>query len=202
MAHKNKNKGQTRKTAMMLFGAKGKMEKPEERMLIAEILQYSMNPTFKILAREASSSAPEFCRTSFAKLVENKGLNVHDVSREIQALMKSEGLMKAALRLPKIMEQVAEDAMSRDEECRVCNGTGHISIMREGVEEVDPCDECRGKGTIYVMGNTERLKMMFETFGLTSKGGGVSMNLNLNTVKEPDMADLSAALGPILEGKE
>ena len=104
-----------------------------------------------------------------------------------------------ARHLPEIMEQTALDAKSQVADCPKCKGMGQI----DGKGGVQDCPACAGKGTTYIMGDAERLKLVFETFGLSGKGGGVNVNLDLRKPPEPHegLHDLAQSLGPILEGE-
>jgi hypothetical protein len=184
--HRRKYKGQADKTALALFGSTKRMETAADRETMALVLAQSASPVMRELARQAMD--PIHKHTSFAKLAENNALNIHMLSEEVKSIYRAQGIMKAASKLPKMIEQAADDAMSREEKCKGCKGAD--------------CIKCGGTGIVYRLGDIDRLKMMFETFGLTSKGGGVSVNLDFSKHQEKELshAELSAALGPILEG--
>jgi len=203
---KMRYRGTAKATAMSLFAtaARCKMETPEQRETIALIFKLSDKPAIQALASDAMN--PIFKRTSFAALAERHALNIHMLSDEFKAIMRSDGLMRAAQHLPEIIEQVAVDAKGRDVKCKACKGAGTIARVVAGkdgeadTEERDPCERCDGKGVIYQLGDADRLKMIFETFGLTGKGGGVNI-LNLTKVTNSEsMSDLSASIAPLLEG--
>ena len=185
-----RNRRKADSMALALLGtAPGKrMETPEQRILLCEILAASDKPQMQALARDGMNTI-SFAKTSMMRLAESQGVTLHMLSREITELMRSEGLMKAAMKLPKIMEQVADDATGRDVKCKACKGVG--------------CDKCDDKGTVYKMGDAERLRMIFETFGLTGKSGGLNVNLDLRKVESHEsMAELSASIAGIIEGEK
>ena len=203
---KMRYRGSAKATAMSLFAtaARCKMETPEQRETIALVFRLSDKPAIQALASDAMN--PIFKRTSFAALAERHALNIHMLSDEFKAIMRSDGLMRAAQHLPEIIEQVAVDAKSRDVKCKACKGAGTVVRVVKGeegepdIEERDPCDKCDGKGTVYQLGDADRLKMIFETFGLTGKGGGVNI-LNLTKVGGSEsMSELSESIAPLLEG--
>jgi hypothetical protein len=215
--HRRRYKGQANRTALALFGSPKRMETPEDRESMALVLLHSSQPAIKMLAQQALD--PTFKHTSFGKLAENNGLNIHMLSDEFKAIHKSIGMIRAAPIVQELIVQAAEDARSRDEKCHTCKGTGQVldtALMAKGKKEAEArgeefeeaitreCDACHGEGTRYVLGDLDRLKMTFETFGLTSKGGGLNLNLDLR--KPPDahesMAELSASVAPILEGNK
>ena len=205
-----RNRRKADSMALALLGtAPGKrMETPEQRILLCEILAQSDKPQMQALARDGMNTI-SFAKTSMMRLAESQGVTLHMLSREITDLMRSEGLMKAAMRLPIILEQVADDATGRDVKCKYCHGSGQIKRIIKGkedeedTEEFDPCVKCDSKGTVYKMGDAERLRMIFETFGLTGKSGGLNVNLDLRKVESHEsMADLSASIAGIIEGEE
>jgi len=182
-------------TAMKLFGLPPmhKMESLDQRVEIAGVLALSDRQDFKDLSRAALD--PLNSGVSFARLAEKSGLNFHMISSEYRAIKVDEGYVRAARHLPDLMEQVAVDAKSRDERCRTCKGTGKL-------DEDKPCPTCDGLGTVYVLGNAERLKLIFETFQLTGKGGGVAVNLDLRKVAASEtLEDLASTMGKVLEGE-
>jgi len=185
---------------------------------MALVLAQSSDERMRRLASEAM--LPELKQSSFAKLAERLGLNFHMISEEYRALKRSEGYIAAAKHLPELMEQAAVDAKSKWETCETCDGETTVPDA-EMFEELkrrakkagdDPrevecpiktCPRCKGEGKVYVLGDVDRLKMIFDTFGLTGKSGGVNVNLDLRkTDPHESMADLSASIAPILEGNQ
>ena len=205
MTSRQRRKGRSRTNALMLFGVQNgrKMETAEDRELIARTLERSSDPKMKELARRALD--PTDRGTSFALLIEREKMNFHHVADEYKALMKAEGWMRQAQHLPVLMEQTALDAMSRDEKCRACKGTGKVERKgKDGAEATEvECDKCDGTGTKYVLGDIDRLKLVFEAHGITgARGAGVNVNLDLRK-QEPGetMEDLSRSVSSLLEGE-
>ncbi len=204
MTSRQRRKGRARTNAMMLFGVEGRrtMETPEDRALIARTLERSSDPKMRTLAKRALD--PIERGTSFALLIEREAMNFHHVADEYKALMKAEGLMRQAQHLPVLLEQTALDAMSREEKCRACGGTGKVERKGKGDAEATEvvCDKCDGTGTKYVLGDIERLKLIYATHGLTGGGAGVHVNLDLRK-QEPgeSMEDLSRSVSSLLEGE-
>ena len=195
-----RNRRKADSMALALLGtAPGKrMETPEQRILLCEILASSDKPQMQALARDGMNTI-SFAKTSMMRLAEQQGVTLHALSREITDLMRSEGLMKAAMRLPIILEQVADDATGKDVKCKACHGVG--SVTKD--EKTSTCEKCDGTGQVYRMGDAERLRMIFETFGLTGKSGGLNVNLDLRKVESHEsMADLSASIAGIIEGEK
>lgn len=224
-----RSKGQARRNALMLFGAKrgSKMETKEARQNMALILRLSQHDRFRALANMALSPIHE--KTAFTTLMEKLQISYHDISQEYKALQTSIGMIRAADHLPDLMEQTAQDARHKEVECVHCKGKGqtkvfdydkiakaqaalaeNIGLSRESDPEVEllakgraTCVKCHGKGTVEVRGEIDKLKTLFETFGLTAKGGGLALNVGFNaTVNVPQqtLGELSRDVAPILEG--
>lgn len=213
---RRKVRGQARANALALFGlASGKMERASDREQMALVLRHSADDRMRAIARDALD--PLWRQKSFAAIVEMRQANYHDVSEEYRKILRQEGLMRAANHLPDLMEQTAIDARSRDERCKACKGKGTVldqksmaagkkEALARGEEFTDEiwveCGTCSGGGTVHVLGDTDRLKMMFDTFGLTGKERGLNVNLDLrNTRSDEDLTTLAASIAPVLEGE-
>ena len=82
------------------------------------------------------------------------------------------GILRATAHLPQIMEDTAIDAKSSSETCLTCGGEGQVG--KDDKRAV--CRECRGLGSVRIMGDIENRKLMMEMVGLVRKGGGVIIN--------------------------
>jgi len=222
-----RSKGQAKRNALMLFGVPrgGKMEPKERRQDLALVLRLSQQDRFRALANMALSPIHE--TTAFTTLMEKLQISYHDLSQEFKALQTSLGFIRAAEHLPDLMAQTALDAKHRIEKCRTCAGKKLIAVYDyEAIDKAkatvgedirlerpsDPrlvllsegkatCPKCSGTGSVEVKGDYDKLKTIFETFGLTGKGGGLAVNLDLRNVRQPEtMGELSRAVAPILEG--
>lgn len=223
-----RSKGQARRNAKLLFGAKtgSKMETKESRQNLALVLRLSQHDRFRALANMALSPIHE--KTAFTTLMEKLQITYHDISTEYKALQTSIGMIRAADHLPDLMEQTATDAKHREVECVHCKGKGEVKVFdytaidkaraalaeniglgRESDPEVEllakgraTCAKCRGKGSVEVKGDLDKLRVLFDTFGLTSKGGGLALNVgvNVNNAPQQTLGELSRDVAPILEG--
>ncbi len=207
-----------KRTALMLFGIDHKMEKPEEREHLALVLRNSDSPAMRTLAVQAMDK--DFRVVSFAALAERNRVNYHMISDEYKKIMRSEGFIRQARHLPELMEQAAKDAASRWVDCETCDGTREVpdleafnKLKREAKAAKEPapttcprkkCPRCKGEGLTWELGDTDRLKMIFETYGLTGKtGAGVNiLNIAPGGPTAPEtMSDLAASVAPIIEGE-
>jgi hypothetical protein len=73
------------------------------------------------------------------------------------------GLMKLADHLPKILDDLAEDALSHDGPCPVCDGRAYVAL--DGVRHT--CVECAGVGRVRVAGDAHARQLVFKLAGLT-----------------------------------
>lgn len=224
-----RSKGQARRNAMVLFGNKpgSKMETKEARQNLALILRLSQHDRFRALANMALS--PIYEKTAFTTLMEKLQITYHDLSTEYKALQTSVGMIRAADHIPDLLEQTAVDARHREVECVHCKGKGQVKVydyvavdkaratLAENIglqRESDPehellaqgkatCKPCGGTGKVAIKGDIEKLKTIFDTFGLTAKGGGLALNVGFNaTVNVPQqtLGELSRDVAPIMEG--
>ena len=198
-------KGQSRKAAMMLFGLpKGKiMESPEQRAHMVDVLRLSNNPAIRLLVKEADPSnliGSLHTRESFAKLCEQNALTWKAVADEYVSIQKSLGMVEMGGHLPEIMRQTALGAMVRDETCPKCKGRNPTRQRLKNMKYGD-CSKCGGSGILRVDADPEKLKLVFNTFGLTAVNAGPSVNNTVNVNVGQSMEDLSRDVAGIIEGK-
>lgn len=192
-------KGQAAKAAHALFavGKRRKLESEAQRTTMALALRMSSDDRMRRLARDAVDPIHRF--TAFTTLAEKLGLTYEDVAKEFTTIRKSEGLIRMAEHLPALMEETAVEAKSRDERCSTCKGTGKLTQKDEAETE---CARCVGTGVVHVLGSVERLKMVFDTFGLTGGKGGPMVNIDLRgkPARGESLADLAGSLDGIVSG--
>lgn len=185
-----------KKTALTLFGDIGRMEAPEDRLMIAHILSRSADERLQRLSRLLLDDKDLMGqKVSLAAQAVACGVTDVEISNAFVKAIKAEGFIRQAKHLPDLMEQAAIDAKSRWEDCKHCGGAGSIG------DKV--CERCSGKGEVYVLGDTSRLKMVFETYGLTAKSGAVNI---LNVASPPSSSEtlpaLAGSLSSIIEGNK
>ena len=73
------------------------------------------------------------------------------------------GLMRMATHLPKVIDDVAQDALSREAACLHCDGLGKIV---DGNEQRD-CPVCDGRGNVEVPGDEHARRLVFEITKIT-----------------------------------
>lgn len=196
-------KGLTGQTARKLFALKGNRikESQAQRDEMAYTLRLSAEPRMRLVADWCFD--PLQRDVSFAKLVERAGMDWRDIAREYKALKRSQGEVAAAKYIPVLMEQTAQEALSRDVPCRKCSGTGNVEVKAspDAEPQTVPCDRCDASGIVHVKGDLDRLKLMFDTYGLVAKGSGPSVNLDLRTVAPGEqLGALAKSVSGIVEG--
>src|SRR5882672_2815962 len=186
---------QKRLSARNLFGQTKLMESPAQRELMASTLALSGDPRMRDLGIRCMASA--YKQHSFAAVMDELSLTWGQVEAEVRSIRKSEGYIRASQHLPDLMEQVAIDAKSRTESCTACHGTG--VVRRDKKTEI--CSSCHGLKEIYVPGEVERQKLVFETFGLIGKNGGPLVHLDLRRTDQSEgLEELSQSVAGILDG--
>lgn len=204
--------GRPNTVARALFGVPwGRMEPRERREEVALVLRLSDSEKMRFLAQHALD--PIHDRTSFATLCDKFNVSYKQVANAYKEVKQSEGLLKAASHLPALMEQVAVDAKSKTEECFPCGGTGKIldsvadtkakKEAEERGEEHEPitkvCGVCKGNGTIYIPGEVERLKLVFDMIEPRVKGPAINIDLS-NHEKSERLEDLASSVSGIVDG--
>ena len=63
------------------------------------------------------------------------------------------------------------------------------------------CPKCAGTGILRVDADPDKLKLVFNTFGLTAVNAGAVMNNTVNVNIGQSMEDLSRDVAGIIEGK-
>lgn len=212
MAMKRKP-GRPNTIARALFGVPwGRMEPRDRREEVALVLRLSDSERMRFLAQRALD--PAFDRTSFATLCGQFNVTYKQVADAYKIIKHSEGLLRASDHLPDLMEQVAVDAKSRSERCLPCNGTGKVldtvadakakKEAEEREEEHEPitrtCVACKGEGKVYIPGEVERLKLVFDMIEPRVRAG-VNVNLDLrDTGKSEKLEELAGSVAGIVNG--
>ena len=197
-------KGKRRQTAMILFGLPMNgpvMETAEQRMMMIQALRHSEDERMQALAKSAAD--PMNSRVSFSRLAEDHRVNAYMIAKEFERVMKAEGIIRQSQHLPELMEQAAIDAKSKWEPCPECDGTGEVVEGEGDNVKTVRCPKCKGDKQVYIMGDLDRLKLVFETYGLTGKTAGAAMNvLNISNpgAAHETLHDLAGSLSGIIEG--
>jgi hypothetical protein len=165
------------------------MEPRERREEVALVLRLSESEKMRFLAQHALD--PIHDRTSFATLCDKFNVSYKQVADAYKTVKQSEGLLRAASYLPDLMEQVAVDAKSRTNKCFPCSGTGTISDGK-------PCKECKGTGTVYIPGEVERLRLVFDMIEPRVKAG-VNVTIDQRG-QNASIDDLRGSISGIIEG--
>jgi len=125
---------------------------------------------------------PDWKRHSIAKIAKDCMLSYAEVLRAIQRFKIDQGMFRMARHTPQVMEDVAEDAKSRLVTCPSCEGHGRIEkVNRKGEVIAEKlCVTCDGVGKLRKIGDEASRKLLFETMGLTNKGRGPMVAVQVN----------------------
>ena len=85
-------------------------------------------------------------------------IDLLDAFRNFQLLR---GIIEMSRVAPEIMADVAEDARSRMETCKGCQGEGTVNTRR--------CPQCEGEGLTRVPGDYRARKLIFQALRLIEK---------------------------------
>ena len=112
---------------------------------------------------------PLFNRDTLGKVAVKSGLSTAELTQFYNNSKKQEGIIRMSQKLPDIMEETAEDALSSLVPCERCGG--------EGQRKDKPCKSCEGKGFVKVKGDLDNRKLVLEIAGLIGKRGPSQLNL-------------------------
>ena len=101
---------------------------------------------------------PAYRRFSFAKLCQRVGLRYQDMLDLFRRFQLDLGILQVSRQLPDVMRQTADEALSRMEDCRACDGAGEILVGKK----MKLCRACKGRGEIYTKGNMTCLKIIWK----------------------------------------
>ena len=104
---------------------------------------------------------PAFAHFSLGKLCQRVGLTSIDLLNAFRNYQLLRGIVEMSRVAPEVMANVAEDARSRMEICKGCEGKGTVNARR--------CPQCEGEGLTRVPGDHRSRKLMFQTLGLIEK---------------------------------
>jgi hypothetical protein len=149
-------------------------------------------------------SAAEFNNSSPMLLSRRMGVSLVDLYKSYEDFHKAVGRALQSEQIPEIMKQNATDALPTTEVCPRCDGLKIVPVIEEEGGEVSArgnrrCPKCNGAGTVRKPGLIEAKKLVFETSGLTSKGGGQVVQTQVN-VGVPSLADTIEVREKVLGG--
>jgi hypothetical protein len=152
----------------------------------------------------AALSSAQFNHSSPALLSRQMGVSLVDLRKSYEEFHKAVGLALQSEQIPEIMKQNAADALPTMEVCPRCDGLKIVPVMEEEGGEVSVrgnrrCPRCNGAGTVRKPGLMEAKKLVFDTAGLTQKGGGQVVQTQVN-VGVPSLADTIEVREKVLGG--
>ena len=117
-------------------------------------------------------SNPLFERATIGKLAVMSGMPAAELILLFTSAKKAEGIIRMGRKLPDVMEETADDALSHQVPCERCGGAGRV---KDG-----SCKSCKGKGVIVVKGDLDNRKLVLEMAGLIGKRApGQAIQINV-----------------------
>ncbi len=148
-------KPKRRKSPARKDGLLRRYETTVGRDKMLEVLDWSADQ--RAVALAAMLCDPAYRRFSFAKLCQRVGLRHVDVLDLFRRHQLDLAILRVSCRLPDVMRQTADDALSRMEDCRVCDGAGEIPVGKK----MKLCRACKGRGEIYTKGDLACQKIIW-----------------------------------------
>lgn len=121
---------------------------------------------------------PNFATTKLTKLANDLGLRYTDVVDGFRRAKLDEGMLRMFIRVPDILEDIAEDARTKIDACPRCDGEGEIHKRGKSVT----CPQCKGVGELRTPGDNEARRLTLEAAGIIGKRGGFAQQINIGTV--------------------
>jgi hypothetical protein len=146
-------------------------------------------------------------RRTISGLAMDLGVPYRRVVECYRDMKRLEGVVAVAMRLPKVMEDVAADAESKEVTCPACFGEGRITVeaaapakddqpAREAVTRV--CIPCEGLGRVVKPGDAAARKQVLDIMELTGKAPIWAPGSNILATGE----SLEDTLRAVRRGKE
>lgn len=148
-----------------------RLNKVLPRLELATALEMTGGEDEAMLAK-LLRSAGDSRRMTIFKLAQDIGVSPKRVVECYRDMKRLEGIVAVASRLPKVMDDVAQDAESRQVTCASCEGTGRIVTKRDEQNlptETKLCIPCEGSGKITQSGDPVARKQVLEMMELTGK---------------------------------
>ncbi len=117
-------------------------------------------------------SQGESAGKNISTLAATIGLPYKRVVECYRDMKRLEGIAAVAQRLPKVMEDVAMDAESKEITCLSCEGSGKVVIKKDenGLPlETKTCLPCEGSGKVIKSGDPVARKQVLEMMEMTGK---------------------------------
>lgn len=138
------------------------------RLELAAALEQSGGQEEQMLAKLLRSNG-ESAGKNISTLAQQIGVPYKRLVECYRDSKRLEGIVAVAQRLPKVMEDVAADAESREVICAPCEGTGQIVISRDDQglpQETKTCIPCEGRGRVIRSGDPVARKQVLEMMEL------------------------------------
>jgi hypothetical protein len=131
---------------------------------------------------------PAYSGLTFPTICRKFGVTLHELQSIYTDGMRQMSLLQLSSSLPRIMEDVAEDAKSKQVVCPRCDGEKVLIEVVERDEKGKPkkikersCPVCEGAGKVRQSGDKHARDLVFESMKLTGqKGPLVAINQQFN----------------------
>lgn len=138
---------------------------------------------------------PAYRNYSPAKLCEKVGLKARDLLYLLRQASLGEAMIRTARYLPQIMEETATDALSREDLCYQCEGSGVVG------EDKRRCPVCFGKGSVRIPGDHKARQHVLRVAGLLGgRRASMQQQVNVNFAAVAPMESFMRLAGRILDG--
>jgi hypothetical protein len=161
-----KNIGGKEQTIQKLIAVEDRLTEEEKELL--RLLQSGDKRTLVQLIVESGANP--------AKIIDN-------YARGAVILGKVDAATKAAVHMPKMINDLLRHALDHEDVCQRCVGVGKMPRVPSGITDAIPCDLCGGSGKITVISEHKEWaadKILQIGGVIEPKGGGATVNVGVN----------------------
>lgn len=171
--------------------------KPRENLDFQQALAASTDKRFREYLRQLTlpKNRNKKCST-IAKIMD---ISLAEFIDFLRTSYRAQAMSVAAMRLPAITSDMADDAMTQKEACGRCDGWGFVGVKEEempelpiddgpipggvrpmGTKFVRDCPNCAGTGKLKKPGDAHARTSLMLMNGISSKSSGVTVAINNN----------------------
>src|SRR5262245_22907190 len=146
------------------------------------VLQFSGDARFLRLYDALHDDA--YRSTSPGTLCRKFGISLRDLVDVWSEYNRLLGIMYTSTHLRQIMEDVTNNALSRDDVCPRCDG---LKNVRDREAETRICPVCKGEGSVRVPGDPHSIQLVLEVMGLIGRKGPairIEQNVRFEAMEE------------------
>jgi len=172
---------------------------------LGTVLGVSDDPRIITLVTYLLSPNRDLQRRSLANLASMCDLSYSELLRAVTSSRVSEGLLRMSKKVPEMMANTVDEALTQTVPCDSCKGTGQVivkGVKRKPEQDTlyEDCWKCSGTGKVKEAGSQSARALVFETMGMTNRKTSL-FNINVGSApgELPTIENEMAHLGKVLD---